>query len=353
MIVQLLRERNAEAPQFSLHELELFQRHFRDYGVSLKSFQKIVSVARWESVHEGDTIVRAGVPLDRVLIVHDGNASAYKEGLEGELRWREKLYEYEGRGRNGCIIGGTALVDPRTTRHPYPQIVLATGGADEIKGGDSEALVGRESVAGARAGENPAARKYTVVVSWDREELKSLMEADKTLEAAFVHTLYIDLISGLRRQRTANKTQPGLSGAVTPSDHQPAGEAQQQELGATPISADAGHTSTGVGGISDSPAPGSTGANTSSSSTSVAEHAEQERIRERLQQYRDMLLEAIIDPEESEGFAELNPRKKRDARLFARREGISMAQHVATLSSLGWTRHEWMDGCREQPMSLR
>ena len=342
MIVQLLRERNAEAPQFSLHELELFQRHFRDYGVSLKSFQKIVSRAHWESVREGDTIVSAGVPLDRVIVVHDGNAVAYKEGLEGELRWRQKLYEYEGRGRNGCIIGGTALVDPRTTRHPYPQVVLATGGADEILGGDSEALVERDSDGGVREGKNRMdAKKYTIVVSWDREELKSLMEADKTLEAAFVHTLYIDLISGLRRQRTANKQRSGPIGTVAPSDREPA-EEQQLKLDGTPVSGDADHKSAGTEGA----AAGPTGADVTSSSTSVAEHAEQERIRERLQQYRDMLLDAIIDPEESEGFAELNPRKKRAARLFARREGISMAQHVATLSSMGWTRHEWMDGCR-------
>ena len=119
MIVQLIRERNQEGPQFTFNELELWQRHFSDHGVDHKTFKRLMDHAKWETKRLGDVIVPAGKPLERVILIHDGLATAFKEGVgKHGLRWAKKMYEYEGRGRNGCIIGGTALVDPNTTRHP-------------------------------------------------------------------------------------------------------------------------------------------------------------------------------------------------------------------------------------------
>ena len=66
-----------------------------------------------------------------------------------------------------------------------------------------------------------------------------------------------------------------------------------------------------------------------------------QRIRERLMRYKDMLV-ACMD----EKGVQLNPRKKREARIFALSEGISVSQHVTTIASLGWTKDEWNDGIR-------
>ena len=66
-----------------------------------------------------------------------------------------------------------------------------------------------------------------------------------------------------------------------------------------------------------------------------------QRIRELLMRYKDMLIACV----EEDGM-QLNPRKKREARLFALGEGISVSQHVTTIASLGWPKDEWNDGIR-------
>jgi CRP-like cAMP-binding protein len=174
MIVQLIQERNAEGPKFNIHELHLWQRHFKEYGVDARTFQKMIAKSSWKTYARGDEIVAAGLPLDEVLVIHEGEACAYKTDYdkEGELQFKQEMYRYEGRGRNGCIVGGTALVDPRTIlgRGSYPHSVVSE--MDD-----------------------------TMVVSWDREELKQMMKENPLVESALIHTMYIDLITGLRRQQ--------------------------------------------------------------------------------------------------------------------------------------------------------
>jgi hypothetical protein len=406
MIVQLLKERSAEAPLFSLAELELWQRHFSDHGVDHKTFKRLMDQARWETKRVGEVIVPAGKPLERVILIHDGVATAFKEGLDKHgLRWSEKMYEYEGRGRNGCVIGGTALVDPNTTRHAYPQTVRASGGArkwapDQKKVGESPPSlslvgagiqgvplhVGRGSGANAAKPDAAAAaaiaaaqtaagdkeqdrvqedkshakniqrarrmartasgrRKLnvtdkTVVVSWDREELQELLRNDTALEAAFVHTLYIDLLTGLRRQRKQGPKQGQKRGGGGDDDLQRTADARGKTMvhasrhggdqEGTAVSAKQENMYLNKGTISRENKPG------------VESRVQnRQRIRERLMRYKDMLV-ACMD----EKGVQLNPRKKREARIFALSEGISVSQHVTTIASLGWTKDEWNDGIR-------
>ena len=273
MVRNLLDERNAEGPQFNVQEMELFQRHFKEYGVDHKTYKKMVSSesCRWEKFNQGDEIVAAGQPLNRVLILHEGKARAYKVGFEGELKYRKEMYKYEGRGRNGCIVGGTALVDPKTTKHNYPHSVLA----------DSN---------------------ETIVVSWNREMLKQLMEESPTLESAFVHTMYVDLISGLRRQRSTRDSR------IIPDEeeHSEGGEAESSE--------------------------------------EIFENQKDVVLPHHLPVY--MYYGLLEDAVQKDGVS-LDPRKKRIARKYAFKHGISLAQHVRAVGSVGWTRHEWQDGIKE------
>ena len=279
MILQLLKERNSDGPQFNLQEMELWTRHFKEYGVNAKAFKNMVKNGQWQTYNKGEEIVTSGKALDQVLIVHEGTACAFRNNGS------EEMYKYEGRGRNGCIIGGTALVDPQTVQHPYPHSVLA-----DVDG--------------------------TVVVSWDREELKMLMQHSPTVENAFVHTMYVDLIHGLRRERkrVQQAVAEGSSGGGGSSENGKSGE--------------------GGGGGSSS--------ETTATIDSAAVGVEQRlKVREMLSVYRD-LLEAAIDTSGT-----LDPRKKRIARKYALRKGISLAHHVRLINTLGWHRHEWQDGIKE------
>ena len=272
MTYKLLQERNAAEPQFNVHEMELWQRHFKEYGVKAKVFKKMVSEADWHTYRKGEVIVPFNIPLDRVHIIHDGQATVFKEGTEGELKYRTEIYKLVGRGRNGCIVGGTALVEPKTAKHPYPLTVEAETDA-------------------------------TVVVSWDRNNLKQLMRKESTLEAAFIHTMYVDLISGLRRSRRWTDDDVAVDRDVVE-------EAEVEEEG----DYNSHRRAVGV--------------------------EERRKVRQTMGKYRIMLKEAINTREANR----LDPRKKRAARMFAKKNKLTLAQHVHTLHSLGWNKHQWEDG---------
>jgi CRP-like cAMP-binding protein len=281
MIIQLLRERNAEGPKFNVHELHLWQRHFKEFGVDAKTFQSMLTKSKWKTYNKGDEIVEAFKPLKDVLVIHEGEACAYKSEYEGALKFRKEMYRYEGRGRNGCIVGGTALVDPRKSGNSYPHSVVAD--ADD-----------------------------TIVVSWDRDELKTLMKENPLIESAFVHTMYVDLITGLRRQR----------GEVFENSNLSSKSVNEANL-----------TVEQDGSVDDAVIEEKDG----------EVYTKKLKIRKRLRKYMG-LLENAIEPEDG---LILDPFQKRIARKFAFAEGISLAQHVRAVNSLGWSRHEWQDGIKD------
>jgi maleate cis-trans isomerase len=70
----------------------------------------------------------------------------------------------------GCIIGGTALVDGTLAGRPYPNTVTLN--------------------------------QRTKYLEWNTEELRKVMREDKSIEAAVLSTLYVDLIRGKRAQKS-------------------------------------------------------------------------------------------------------------------------------------------------------
>ena len=62
----------------------------------------------------------------------------------------------------GCIIGGTALVDAHVKGRPYPNRVVLTS--------------------------------RTKYLAWRTDELRQAMRDDKSIEAAVLSTLYLDLV---------------------------------------------------------------------------------------------------------------------------------------------------------------
>jgi CRP-like cAMP-binding protein len=294
MIVQLIQERNAEGPKFNIHELHLWQRHFKEYGVDARTFQKMIAKSSWKTYARGDEIVAAGLPLDEVLVIHEGEACAYKTDYdkEGELQFKQEMYRYEGRGRNGCIVGGTALVDPRPSHGSYPHSVVSE--MDD-----------------------------TMVVSWDREELKQMMKENPLVESALIHTMYIDLITGLRRQQGEVFENKSIVGKA------------KEEGAAIKMEQDDSVDDGMVEGKEEE---------WNKAITLKGSYNKQLEVRRMLRTYLH-LLEDAIEPEKG---LVLDPQRKRIARKFAFHKGVSLAQHVIAVHSLGWSRHEWQDGIKEE-----
>jgi hypothetical protein len=94
----------------------LYQTHFARFGVSPQQYYELMRHARWRSADVDATIVEPDRKLPKVLMLLEGRALVRKQGgVVPGSRF------YEGRhvdgalkvgSTGGCIIGGTALVDP-------------------------------------------------------------------------------------------------------------------------------------------------------------------------------------------------------------------------------------------------
>ncbi len=233
-----------EKISYTHDEMILYTEHFKDWGVDPRQFKKLVDSqgCTFEYVKKGKVIVKESEPLGEVILVHKGEASAEDPA---EPPGQGFLYSYRGDGHNGCVIGGTALVDNTVRLKPYPNRIVAA--AD------------------------------SVIVRWNTDHLSEVMHQDKDIESAVLHALYVELIQGLRRQRKNKKTK---------SSHQ--------------------------------------------------------KILNKIEVYEAMVAQAIKN-RSNDGI--LSPRDKREIREYSAKNRITDAQKKCVLEKLGWTVHDWDDGC--------
>lgn len=185
---------------FDDDELSLYQTQFAPYGVSPQQFFSLLHHGKWHVAEPGSTLVRRGDPLNSVMFIVSGSAQSW-EDRGGE---RRLVYMYEGRRADtdgspstensshlarGCIIGGTALIEPNLMGKPYPNSV-----------------------------EVSTRLKY---LEWKTDELKEAMREDKSVESAVFSTLYLNLVQGLRQQRHDRKQR----------EQQQEGEVQERKEG--------------------------------------------------------------------------------------------------------------------------
>jgi len=177
---------------FNEKELRLYQTFFQPFGVTPQSFFELMKDSRWRKKEEGSVLIEAGKPCNRVILIHQGRASAHIKDVDGGLGL--KLYNYKGRfsqpsetdrkeGVRGSIIGGSALVDGTVLGLPYPNCVVATEGVEYVE--------------------------------WNIEKLREQMKLNKTVEAAVFSTLYLDLVEGLKQQN--QRASEGVDKALTPA----------------------------------------------------------------------------------------------------------------------------------------
>lgn len=235
---------------FHHDEMLLYTCHFKEWGVEPWQFKKLVKLdgCRFRRFKRGDVVVNADQKLNDVLMVVKGEIGA--ENKRHAPLSKKPMYTYRGDGRNGCVIGGTALVDPNVRMKEYPNRLVCE--VDD-----------------------------TVVVKWDTDKLQMVMETDKDIESAVLHALYTELIQGLRRDRQ-KKTDDSL-----------------------------------------------------------------DRLSETLLEYERMIRNAIKSATTEDGFVQLKPVDKREARVFAGKNGVTLAQRENLVWKHGWTMDEWHDGAKE------
>lgn len=155
---------------FNGDEMALYTCHFQEWGVEPWQFKKLVKLdgCRFCKFSKGDLVVKDGKPLNDVLMVVKGEVGAE------DPKHSSLMYSYRGDGNNGCVIGGTALVDPTIRGRSYPNRLVAL-------------------------------QNDTVVCKWNTDKLSLIMQSDKDIESAMLHALYVELIQGLRRDRETKK----------------------------------------------------------------------------------------------------------------------------------------------------
>jgi len=167
---------------FDDDEMAMYHQQFAPYGVSPQQFFALLHHGQWRTAEAGQPMVTKGEILSSVFFLHSGSAHAVVCDAQGH----ETLVAlYNGNADDvasvpshvarGCIIGGTALVDSTLSGRPYPNTVTLTQRA-----------------------------KY---LEWNTEELRQVMREDKSVEAAVLSTLYLDLIRGQREQKQSSKQE--------------------------------------------------------------------------------------------------------------------------------------------------
>jgi hypothetical protein len=123
-IYKLVQERSAANPErFTTEEMNLFKNHYEEHNVDPVQFYRLLSKATWKKCIPEEVLVKQGDKLNKVIMINDGKARAMQSISDDE---REVfLWHYEG-GRRGCIIGGTALLDPSVRSNSYPQTVVTS-----------------------------------------------------------------------------------------------------------------------------------------------------------------------------------------------------------------------------------
>jgi len=172
---------NKKAVYFSDDEAHLYQTSFAPYGVSPTSFFELLKCGTWRDGKEGERVVSSGLPLDRVLLLHTGRAEALGPENFFSPQQREHRGHYDApssdghhdEDNRGCIIGGSALVDPSVLGAKYPSDVVLT--------------------------------KPSQYIEWRTAELKAAMSDDKSVESAVLGILYRELVERRKADKAANR----------------------------------------------------------------------------------------------------------------------------------------------------
>lgn len=135
---------NNKENTLSDEEMALYQREFARHNVEVKEFVLLLRKGRWANYNKGDIMVQGGQPLNKVLLLHSGDAEAITpKGIVANKYSTandEGAHDSAGEAMNrGALIGSTRLVeyinDPEKYKFdkPYKNTVKASGPARGVE----------------------------------------------------------------------------------------------------------------------------------------------------------------------------------------------------------------------------
>jgi hypothetical protein len=144
----IIRERSGI--HFSEEETELYQTLFKHFAPF--EFMKLMRIARWSTAKPGDLLAVEGKPIERVMLIYNGQASVVSKGAEVA-----KLNDGNFIGEVSFITGGSATATVKVL-------------------------------------------EPTRYISWAKEDIASLLKRNPAMKSAMQGTLSTDLSKKLTRR---------------------------------------------------------------------------------------------------------------------------------------------------------
>lgn len=263
MLLRLFLETRPET--FTEDELDIFERHFLNTGLSPRQFKRLLTAAHWRHVTRGEVLVRQGEEVKELTIVHRGTLSVLLNGSEVELleggdknaviglkTFLMRLDEVRFQGKGAAILPQNStnssapssatlplasLADPRTPSLSEPAAPLSVNPVKSVGGASAEVLPDKrtldhsESAAGTTTSEERRAAapekegegekdtlhpshtsvvvaKDALLLVWPMDELVKRVKADPV-------NLGFPLVGGMARSLVARSRNQSLKQSLT------------------------------------------------------------------------------------------------------------------------------------------
>jgi len=311
MIYKLLQERNEI--KFSSNDMELWEAHFEEHKCSPQKFFKVASAGTWKTTLAGASMVEEGCKLGSVMLISKGKAGVFKN--------EQKIYELQG-GKQGCIVGGSALLDKSVRDNLYPQSVICI--------------------------------EDTTYIEWEIHTLRDILDADRELESTFLHLFSADMFQALKHtnediDRMAHNKQAYkdllemviADGFVHPNEKRMLRRFREEHnISTLEHEQDLTELGWSVQEFVDSEKHPKKPAE-----IKELKRGRSEPEKRHMELYFDLLKLSVVDEI-------TNRRERKILAKYAQVHSISTADHEALLRALGWTQEEFEAGRKQESSTV-
>lgn len=209
MIYKLLIERREI--KFTETQMLLYESVFKPFDVETGVFYELVQKGKWTCLSPGEKIISRGDKLHSLVMIVDGSADVIRRQSQRKKQTSsssttseeedDEIVEYsyaaswidrkEINVDDLCLIGGTALVDPKVVNSTrgYPNTIRA----DRGRGAE--------------------------IVAWDLDELNTFLCRHTKARVAILHRLHFSLLQSLRRSNSSDRSLRAAVDALPVMSH--------------------------------------------------------------------------------------------------------------------------------------